>query len=216
MVGMKRVLIACECSGEVRRAFNRHEGILAWSCDLKPADDGDQRHLQMDALEAISRTFSRWDLIIAHPECRYVCASGMHWTTRGLRDPKLTERAIEFAEALWAAPCSRVVVENPRGCLSTRSKLGKPTQSIQPYQFGDDASKETFLWIRGDLPKLTPTIYIPPRIVNGKPRWSNQTDSGQNKLGPSPERSALRAKTYPGIAAAMADQWAPVLLREVA
>lgn len=197
-----RMLVACECSGVVRRAFQAL-GHDAWSCDLEPAQDGGP-HLQMDALAAAG--LPGWDLMICHPECRYLSASGMHWTTRGLRDPALTEQAIKFAEALWQVPIPRVCLENPRGCLSTRSILGKASQRIQPYQFGDDASKETWLWLRG-LPNLEPTDYIQPRWVNGKPRWANQTDSGQNRLGPSPDRSAKRAQTYPGIANAMAAQW---------
>ena len=84
----------------------------------------------------------------------------------------------------------------------------KPTQTIQPYQFGDNASKRTCLWLKG-LPKLQTTEYVTPRIVNGKERWSNQTDSGQNRLSPSENRDEIRSKTYPGIALAMADQWFP-------
>lgn len=97
-----------------------------------------------------------------------------------------------------------LALENPVGCISTR--IRKPTQIIQPYQFGDDASKKTCLWLR-NLPPLTPTKYIPPRMVNGKPRWANQTDSGQNKLGPSEDRWKERSRTYQGIADAMATQW---------
>lgn len=196
-----RVLIACECSGVVRRAFAAR-GHDAWSCDLKPAEDGSPRHICGDALE-IMRCDS-FDLIIAHPPCTYLSVSGMHWTTRGLRDPKLTEDALRFFVACLEAPCPRVCVENPVGITSTRVR--PPNQWIQPFEFGDDASKRTGLWLRG-LPKLVPTCRVHGRLVNGRERWSNQTDSGQNRLGPSERRAADRAQTYPGIAAAMADQW---------
>jgi len=98
----------------------------------------------------------------------------------------------------------KVAIENPIGIMSTLFR--KPDQIIQPWQFGDDASKATCLWLRG-LPLLKPTKIIAPRLVNGRPRWGNQTDSGQNKLPPSTDRATLRSITYPGIAAAMADQW---------
>jgi hypothetical protein len=195
-----RVLIACEVSGIVRDAFRAH-GHDAWSCDLQA--NASEFHIVADARSLLA---DHWDLLIAHPPCRYLCASGMHWTTRGLRDPRLTVEAIAFAEALWAAPIARIAIENPVGCLSTRSKLGKPAQTIQPHQFGDDASKQTCLWLRG-LPLLGPTLHIAPRIVAGKPRWANQTDSGQNRLGPSPDRAQRRAQTYRGIAEAMVAQW---------
>jgi hypothetical protein len=147
-----------------------------------------------------------WDMLIAHPPCTFLCSSGMHWTTRGLRPVEKTLDAIKFAEMLWDAPIPKICIENPVGCLSTKSKLGKTYQTIQPYEFGDDASKKTCLWLKG-LPPLVPTQFIPGRMVNGKMRWSNQTDSGQNRLGPSDKRSNERARTYPGIAKAMADQW---------
>jgi hypothetical protein len=88
--------------------------------------------------------------------------------------------------------------------ISTR--LRKPEQIVQPWQFGHDASKKTCLWLVG-LPPLRPTRVIEPRLVNGRQRWGNQTDSGQNRLSPSPDRWKIRSATFPGIAAAMADQW---------
>ena len=195
-----RVLIACEVSGTVRDEF-LSRGHDAWSCDIKPAESLPERHLLGDAREVLEMG---WDLMIAHPPCTYLSSSGMHWTVRGLRDPAETERAIEFVRQLWAAPIARVCIENPVGVLSTRWR--RPSQYIQPYQFGDDASKRTALWLRG-LPPLISTRSVDPRIVNGRARWANQTDSGQNRLGPSPERAAIRATTYPGVAAAMAHQW---------
>jgi len=199
-----KALVACESSGIVREAL-RAVGLDAWSCDLQTADDGSPNHIQGDVRNVLDQN---WDLMIAHPECTYLCSSGMHWTTRGLRDPQLTENALEFVRLLMAAPIPRIAIENPVGAISTR--IRKPDQIIQPYQFGDDASKRTCLWLKG-LPKLVPTTIIPGRVVtaNGKQveRWANQTDSGQNKLGPSEERWKLRSKTYQGIANAMAQQW---------
>lgn len=194
------VLVACECSGVVREAF-RARGHEAWSCDLKPAEDGSPWHIQGDVMPVLAQG---WDLIIAHPPCTYLSVSGMHWTTRGLRDPKLTEDALAFFRALLEAPCLRVCVENPVGVTSTR--IRPPDQWVQPYEFGDDASKRTGLWLRG-LRKLVPTCRVPGRLVNGRERWANQTDSGQNRLGPSERRAAERSQTYPGLARAMADQW---------
>ena len=253
------VLIACESSGAVRRAF-RALGHNAWSCDFLPADDGSDFHFQGDCLEfARSRA---WDLMIAHPPCTYLAVSGMHWTRRGLRDPQLTENALAFVEALMAVNIPRIAIENPVSIISTR--IRKPDQIIQPWLFGDNASKKTCLWLKG-LGPLRPALdcIVPPAgwelvrfaadlpacdwcgdawcethnahfydcarlgptnadadycIVSGilfgtrirpAPRmiWANQTPSGQNKLGPSPERWKKRSATYPGIAAAMAAQW---------
>lgn len=194
-----KVLVACEFSGTVREAF-RAMGHDAWSCDLLPAADGG-KHIQGDVLEVLD---AGWDLMVAHPPCTFLNSAGMHWTTRGKRDPEDTERALELVRALLAAPIKRIALENPVGVISTR--IRKPTQIVQPYQHGDDASKRTCLWLQG-LPPLRPTKFVEPRMVDGKPRWANQTDSGQNRLGPSDDRWALRSITYPGIAAAMAAQW---------
>jgi hypothetical protein len=145
-----------------------------------------------------------WDLMVAHPPCTYLSVSGMHWTTRGLRDPKLTEDALDFVRFLMNAPIPRIAIENPVSVISSR--IRKPDQVIQPWQFGHDASKATCLWLK-NLPCLEPTEIIEARIVSGKKRWANQCDSGQNKLGPSPDRWKKRAEFYEGVAQAMADQW---------
>lgn len=129
-----KVLIACEFSGTVRDAFSRL-GHDAWSCDLLPSETPGN-HIQGDVTEVIRGGF---DLMIAHPPCTYLCSSGMHWTTRGHRDPKLTEDAIAFVRALLNAPIPKIAVENPVGAISTR--LRPADQYIQPYQFGHDASK---------------------------------------------------------------------------
>lgn len=211
-----RVIVGCERSGIVRDAFTEL-GHEAWSCDLYSSERGG-RHYQMDILtlltsDYLSKIKGRWDLGIFFPDCTYLCGSGMHWTTRELRDPQLTVDAIKFVETIWACDIPKVAIENPVGVLSTRSALGKAAQTIQPYEFGHDASKRTCLWLRG-LPILVPTKLIAPRLVewpkgSGKivKRWGNQTDSGQNRLGPSDERAMNRARTYEGVAKAMADQW---------
>lgn len=198
-----RVLIGCERFGVLRDLFLK-AGHDAWSCDLHPSETFGP-HLQKDVRTVLDAS---WDLFICHPDCTYLSVSGMHWTTRGFRDPSLTRNAIHFAEHLWNAPIPRICVENPVSVLSTRSLLGKPTQIVQPYMFGDDASKKTCLWLK-NLPRLVidPAKFVPPRIVDGYKRWGNQTDSGQNRLGPSAGRAMERAKTYPGIAEAMVDQW---------
>lgn len=195
-----RVLIACESSGVVRDAF-RKRGHDAWSCDLLPADDGSPYHIQGDCLE---EAYKDWDLMIAHPPCTYLSSSGLHWNKRRPGRAELTEEALEFVQKLMDSPIERIAVENPVGCIGTR--IRKANQYIHPYQFGEDASKKTGLWLK-NLPDLRPTGYIVPRIANGKPRWANQTDSGQNRLPPSKDRWKLRSKTYQGIADAMADQW---------
>ena len=195
-----RLLVACEYSGRVRDAFAAR-GWDAWSCDLEPTESPGQ-HYRGDVRDMLGE---RWDLMVAHPPCTYLCASGMHWTTRGLRDPKLTEEALEFVRLLMDAPIHRIALENPVGAINTR--IRKPDQRIQPWQFGDDASKATCLWLK-NLPPLVPTNVLP---LPASGRWANQTASGQNKLGPSPTRWKERSKTYPGIAAAMAEQWGGAL-----
>ena len=194
-----RVLIACEYSGAVRDAF-RARGHDAMSCDLLPTDVPGP-HYQGDVFDVIG---DGWDLMVAHPPCTYLSSSGLHWNGRVEGRAAKTEDALAFVRALLEAPIPRIAVENPVGCIGTR--IRKADQTIQPHQFGDDASKATCLWLKG-LPLLAPTARVPGRIVNGRPRWANQTDGGQNRLGPSADRWKLRSATFPGIAAAMADQW---------
>ena len=170
------------------------------SCDLLPSD-GPGPHYQGDVRDIIGQG---WDLMVAHPPCTYLSVSGMHWTKRGLRDPQLTEDALAFVRLLMDAPVPRIAIENPISVISSR--IRKPDQIIHPYQFGHDASKATCLWLKG-LPPLQPTQTIEPRIVNGRKRWGNQTDSGQNRLSPSPDRWKLRSATFAGIAQAMAVHW---------
>lgn len=195
MSGLK-VLVACEYSGRVRDAFIRG-GCNAISCDLLPTD-ATGPHYQGDVFDIIN---DGWNLMVAHPPCTYLAVSGMHWTTRGLRDPKLTEDALAFVQRLIAAPIERIAIENPVSIISTR--IRKPDQIIQPWWFGHDASKKTCLWLK-NLPLLIPTNMLPG---DNKTRRANQTSSGQNKLGPSADRWKLRSATYQGIADAMATQW---------
>ena len=205
MSGSMKILIACEYSGRVRDAFIAR-GHAAMSCDLLPTDALGP-HYQGDVFDIIN---DGWDLMIAHPPCTYLSVSGMHWTTRGLRDPQLTEDALAFVQRLMDAPVERIAVENPISVISSR--IRKPDQIISPYQFGHDASKKTCLWLK-NLPLLTATQIVEPRIVitpSGKPakRWGNQCDNyGQDKLPPSADRWKLRSATYQGIADAMAAQW---------
>jgi hypothetical protein len=194
-----KVLVACEYSGTVRDAFIL-AGHDALSCDLLPTERPGP-HYQGDVRDLLSQS---WDLMIAHPPCTYLAVSGMHWTRRGLRDPQLTEDALAFVRLLLDAPIPRIALENPVSIISSR--IRKPDQIISPHQFGHDASKKTCLWLKG-LPALQSTKMVEPRLVNGRPRWGNQTDSGQNRLGPSEDRWKLRSTTFPGIAEAMAKQW---------
>jgi len=200
-----KILIACEYSGAVRDAFIA-QGHEAMSCDLLPTDVPGP-HYQGSVTDILN---DGWDLMVAHPPCTYLSVSGMHWTTRGLRDPQLTEDALAFVQLLMDAPIERIAVENPISVISSR--IRKPDQIINPYEYGHNASKKTCLWLK-NLPLLKSTLMVEPRIVitpSGKPakRWGNQCDNyGQDKLPPSADRWKLRSATYQGIANAMAQQW---------
>jgi hypothetical protein len=195
-----KVLIACESSGSTREAF-RALGHDAWSCDLLPADDGSCYHFTTDVSTILD---SSWDLMLGHPPCTYLSSSGLHWNKRVVGRANLTEQALEFVQLLLNAPIRHIAIENPVGCIGTR--IRPANQYIQPYDFGHDASKKTGLWLK-NLPPLISTQKIAPRYVDGKPRWANQTDSGQNRLAPSLDRWKIRSKTYSGISLAMAKQW---------
>lgn len=185
-----KVLVACEYSGTVRDAFIA-KGHEAMSCDLLPTDvkgpdyQGDVRDIIDDG----------WDLMIAHPPCTHLAVSGARW----FKDKQVEQaEALEFVRLLLDADIPKIALENPVSIISSR--IRKPDQIIQPWQFGHDASKKTCLWLK-NLPKLEPTDIII------KDRYANQTPSGQNKLGPSADRWKLRSATYEGIAKAMVDQW---------
>lgn len=191
-----KVLVACEYSGIVRDAFIAR-GHDAMSCDLLPTDSPGPHYLG-DVRDIIN---DNWDLMIAHPPCTYLASSGLHWNKKRPERAKLTEEALLFVEFLLNANIPKIALENPIGCISTR--IRKPDQIIQPWQFGHDASKATCLWLK-NLPLLCETNVLPGgRNV----RRANQTINGQNKLPPSADRWKLRSTTYQGIADAMANQW---------
>ena len=192
----KRVLVACEYSGILRQAF-KSLGWDAWSCDLLPTEQEGQ-HYQGDVNDILN---DGWDMLCAFPPCTYLCSSGMHWTIRGLRDPKLTDDALSFVRLLMDAPINHILIENPVGCIST--KIRKPDCIIQPWQFGHPEAKKTCLWLK-NLPVLQPTNILPLPLSG---RWENQTGTGQNRLAPSKNRWKARSRTYQGIADAIAFQY---------
>lgn len=181
-----RVLIACEFSGVVRRAF-RARGHDAWSCDLLQSEDNAYGHVVMDALDAAYTGL--WDLMIAHPPCTHLAVSGARW----FKDKQKEQaEALEFVRQLLDAPIPRIALENPISIIS--SYVRKPDQIIQPWMFGHGETKATCLWLK-NLPKLEPTD-----IVEGRtPRVHH--------MSPGPDRWKERSRTLPGIAAAMAEQW---------
>lgn len=186
-----RVIIGCEFSGVVRRAF-RARGHDAWSCDLLPAEDGDEHHYQEDVLKVIRR--QEWDLGIFHPPCTLLTRAGARWW-KGKEREQL--ESLRFVDQLLMCPIPKVALENPIGIISTQ--IRKPTQIIQPWMFGHGETKATCLWLHG-LPPLKPT-----KIVEGRePRvhWAK----------PGKDRWKVRSRTLPGIAEAMADQWGSLLV----
>ena len=179
-----RVLVACEYSGRVRDAFLL-KGHDAMSCDVLPTD-APGPHYQGDVLEIID---DGWDLMVAHPPCTHLAVSGARWFKDKLAEQ---EEALEFVRRLMGAPISRIAIENPISIISSR--IRKPDQIIQPWQFGHGETKATCLWLNG-LQKLVPT-----NIVSGR-------ESRVHRMPPSPTRWKERSRTFYGIAAAMADQW---------
>jgi len=187
---MGRILVACEFSGAVRRAF-RKAGHEAWSCDLLPAEDGGE-HLTGDALDAI-RCDGPWDLLVCHPPCTHLAVSGARWFAHRQREQA---EALTFVRALLAAPVRHIALENPVGVISSR--IRRPDQVIQPWQFGHGEIKATCLWLK-NLPELTPTDIVAGR--NPRVHYAS----------PGPERWKERSRTLHGIAGAMAGQWGAVL-----
>jgi site-specific DNA-cytosine methylase len=183
-----RVLVACEYSGRVREAF-RKLGHDAWSCDLLEAEDNSEFHFQGNVLEVIDAM--DWDLMIAHPPCTHLAVSGArHFAAK--QASGVQEEALEFVRQLMAAPIKRIAIENPISIISSR--IRKPDQIIQPWQFGHGETKATCLWLK-NLPTLTPTD-----VVEGR-------EARVHKMSPGPNRWKERSRTYQGIANAMADQW---------
>ena len=193
-----KVLVACEYSGIVRDAFAA-KGHDAWSCDILPTESPGN-HFQGDVLEHLDKG---WDLMIAHPPCTHLAVSGARWFTEGKKPWSLQEDALDFVRKLLDAPIDKIALENPVSVIST--KIRKPNQIIQPFEYGHDVTKKTCLWLK-NLPNLKPTKIVKPDIVlvNGKKMSRMHYESF--KL-PSKERSKVRSKFYTGIAQAMADQW---------
>lgn len=199
-----KVLIACEFSGIVRDAF-RKLGHEAWSCDLLGPDelpDEFQKqaypnyHLEGDIRELIDVFGWQWDLMIAHPPCTHLAVSGARWFKDKLPEQR---ESLEFVRWLMARPIPHIAIENPVSIISSR--IRKPDQIIQPWQFGHGETKATCLWLK-NLPPLVPT-----RIVNGR-------EPKVHRMAPSPTRWLERSRTYAGIAEAMASQWGDFVERE--
>lgn len=184
MEQIMRVLVACEFSGIVRDAFSA-KGHLSWSCDLE-ASERPGNHYRGDVRDLLEQD---WDLMIAHPPCTYLAASGARWWAG--RQAEQAE-AIGFVKDLLFSRAPKIAIENPIGKLSTA--IRKPDQIIQPWQFGHGETKATCLWLRG-LPLLTPT-----NVVDGR-------EARIHRMPPSADRQKERSRTYQGIADAMAWQW---------
>ena len=234
-----KILIACEYSGVVREAF-ADTGCDAWSCDYRDTEIPGN-HFTGDVLDYLDgyyecgcgynfsnklgkygcpncngdnvATINYWDAMIAHPPCTRLTNSVWWYILKNDLHDEVKEAA-SFFNKLWDANIPFIAVENPIPNKGARKYIPKYNQIIQPWEFGDDASKATCLWLK-NLPPLLSMEYCEPRWANGKPRWSNQTDSGQNKLGPSKDRSKKRSRFWPGIAEAMARQWTSVILNQI-
>lgn len=234
--GRPAIFIGGECSGRVRRALWKR-GAFVVSCDHKPAEDlplrdqwswlnGGHRIGDMcDVVDMFAEQEQFFDAGLWHPVCTYLTHSAAWAYGAGPYHQKVKpgtlvgaarraerERQLAYCARIWALPVPVKIVENP-GASALSYQLGKPAQIIQPYQLGDDASKATGLWMLNAEPIEVPppAEWCPPRMVNGLPRWSNQTDSGQNRLSPSPDRTADRSRTFPGVAEFLAE----TLLRNV-
>ena len=192
---MMKVLIACEYSGRVRDAF-RARGHEAWSCDLLPCEGDPTYHIRGDVLPVITRG---WDLLIAHPPCTDLAVSGARHFAAKIADGRQA-RALDFVRALLNAPIERIALENPVSVIS--SKIRKPDQIIQPWQFGHPEKKATCLWLKG-LPPLVPTSDV-SEAMHTLPKSVTER---VHRMAPSPDRWKERSRTYQGIADAMAAQW---------
>lgn len=206
-----RWLIGYSTCPHTRVAFEA-AGHEVWTCDLRP--DPHPRHLQCDIWDV---ALDSWDAAVFHPTCTYLTVSAA-WafgdgpyhqkvkpeTLVGAARRAAREEALDNFRRLLSLPYPKAI-ENPAPSFINKS-IRPPDQIIQPYDFGDDASKRTGLWL-DRLPALRPTQRVAGRLVHGRERWSNQTDSGQNRLSPGTWRWLERSRTYPGIAAAMGNQW---------
>lgn len=186
-----RVLVACEFSGIVRDAFSI-AGHDAWSCDLLESELPGN-HIRGDVATVLD---DGWDLMVAHPPCTHLAVSGARWFKHKQKEQA---EALEFVQLLLDAPIEKIALENPVSVISTR--IRRPDQIIQPWQFGHGETKGICLWLK-NLPLLQPT-----KVVDGRePRVHREP--------PSPERWKNRSRFYPGIAEAMADQWAERLAKD--
>ena len=182
-----RVIVACEYSGRVREAF-RKLGHDAWSCDILESEDDSEFHIQTCIEDVIN---DGWDLMVAHPPCTHLAVSGArHFKAK--QESGVQQEALDFVRLLLEADIPKIALENPISIIS--SKIRKPDQIIQPWQFGHGETKAICLWLKG-LPKLFPT-----NIVEGR-------EQRIHKMPPSPTRWKERSRTYQGIADAMAQQW---------
>lgn len=189
-----RVLVACEFSGTVSKAF-RGGGHEAYSCDVLESDLGPEWHLQGDVRKYLD---CGWDLMIAHPPCTHLAVSGSRW----FKDKQQEQAAaLDFVRLLMAAPIERIAIENPISIISSR--IRKPDQIVQPWMFGHGETKATCLWLK-NLPKLTPT-----NVVDGR-------EARIHRMAPGPDRWKERSRTFQGIAQAMADQWGNVTMERAA
>lgn len=192
-----RVLVACEFSGTVRDAFIR-AGHDAMSCDMLPTDSPGP-HYQGDIRDILNAR-QPWDLMIAHPPCTDLAVSGARHFAAKKADGR-QDSALEFVRMLMAARIPRICIENPISIISSR--IRKPDQIIQPWQFGHGETKATCLWLK-NLPLLTPT-----NIVEGR-------EARIHRMPPGPDRWKLRSKTFQGIADAFAQQWSDLDRLELA
>lgn len=203
------VLVACEESQTITK-IARSKGIEAYSCDIVPCSGGHPEwHIQDDVLMQIDRG---WDLMICHPPCTYLTNAGIRWFNETKYGDKAKERkakreeAFEFCMKLYNSSIPKIAMENPVGWLN--SQFRKPEQTIQPWQFGDEESKRTCLWLK-NLPKLEYTKIVQPKIYgymkNGKKK--GQPIYGTQYCKFSEDRGKIRSKTFEGIAEAMVNQW---------
>lgn len=193
-----KILIACECSGRVRDAFIA-KGHDAWSCDLKPSETPGP-HLQKDVLQVLE---DGWDMMIAHPVCKYLANSGASWLNKQPERWESMREGAEFFKRLLNAPIPKIAVENPIQHKYAREIIGaKQSQVIQPWMFGHPEQKATCLWLK-NLPLLVPTNNVKEAMM----RLPDNQRQRLHYLPPSPQREAERSRTFQGIATAMAEQW---------
>lgn len=216
-----RVLIGCETSGVVRRAFAAR-GHDAWSCDLLPSEDRSNRHIICDVRDLLN---DGWDLLaVFHPPCTRLCNSGVRWLSAPPRGRTLGDMWRELDEgaalfsACWNAPIARIAVENPvmhRHAKERIENYRPAAQTVQPWWFGDPAFKATGLYLKGLPPLVATNRLVTPRTGTPEHRAWSQV----HRAPPSPDRWRDRSRTYPGIADAMAEQWgapSPTLFDEAA